>query len=151
MADAYCSTDLARSTPSAAATTCSSTPDSTCSPPPSSASTPCRPSNSTWPTPTAPPIWPDRRPAPPRPHAAALRTARALRRLPPPLQHADRLIPHGRRLLLHRSGQIDAQRRRDHMQQHSGQHVLSAAFLRLYNMPTVSFHMADDYCSIDLA
>ena len=47
-------------------------------------------------------------------------------------------------------GQIDAVRRRDHMQQHSGQHVLSAAFLRLYNMPTVSFHMADDYCSIDL-
>ena len=47
-------------------------------------------------------------------------------------------------------GQIDAVRRRDHMQQHSGQHVLSAAFIRLYNMPTVSFHMADDYCSIDL-
>jgi len=47
-------------------------------------------------------------------------------------------------------GQIDATRRRDHMQQHSGQHVLSAAFLRLYNVPTVSFHMADDYCSIDL-
>ena len=47
-------------------------------------------------------------------------------------------------------GQIDAQRRRDHMQQHSGQHVLSAAFVRLYNLPTVSFHMADDYCSIDL-
>src|SRR5208283_4054265 len=47
-------------------------------------------------------------------------------------------------------GQIDAGRRRDHMQQHSGQHVLSAAFVRLFNMPTVSFHMADDYCSIDL-
>jgi len=47
-------------------------------------------------------------------------------------------------------GLIDAPRRRDHMQQHSGQHVLSAAFIRLYNMPTVSFHMADDYCSIDL-
>src|ERR1035437_348940 len=47
-------------------------------------------------------------------------------------------------------GQIDAQRRRDHMQQHSGQHVPSPAFLRLYNMPSVSFHMADDYCSIDL-
>jgi alanyl-tRNA synthetase len=47
-------------------------------------------------------------------------------------------------------GQVDAARRRDHMQQHSGQHVLSAAFLRLYNLPTVSFHMADDYCSIDL-
>ena len=47
-------------------------------------------------------------------------------------------------------GQIDATRRRDHMQQHTGQHVLSAAFVRLYNMPTVSFHMGDDYCSIDL-
>ncbi|HEY6373200.1 MAG TPA: DHHA1 domain-containing protein [Candidatus Sulfotelmatobacter sp.] len=47
-------------------------------------------------------------------------------------------------------GQIDAARRRDHMQQHSGQHVLSAAFMRLYTMPTVSFHMADHSCSIDL-
>jgi alanyl-tRNA synthetase len=47
-------------------------------------------------------------------------------------------------------GEIDATRRRDHMQQHSGQHVLSAAFVRLFHMPTVSFHMGDDYCSIDL-
>jgi alanyl-tRNA synthetase len=47
-------------------------------------------------------------------------------------------------------GEIDPFRRRDHMQQHSAQHVLSAAFVRLFNMPTVSFHMADDYCSIDL-
>jgi alanyl-tRNA synthetase len=47
-------------------------------------------------------------------------------------------------------GEIDAARRRDHMQQHSAQHVLSAAFVRLFHMPTVSFHMADDYCSIDL-
>jgi alanyl-tRNA synthetase len=36
------------------------------------------------------------------------------------------------------------------MQQHSAQHVLSAAFIELFDMPTVSFHMADDYCSIDL-
>ena len=36
------------------------------------------------------------------------------------------------------------------MQQHSGQHVLSAAFIRLFDMHTVSFHMADIYCSIDL-
>ena len=50
----------------------------------------------------------------------------------------------------HVRGEIDATRRRDHMQQHSGQHILSAAFVRLLNMPTVSFHMADDYCSIDL-
>jgi alanyl-tRNA synthetase len=48
-------------------------------------------------------------------------------------------------------GNIDADRRRDHMQQHSGQHVLSAALLALYQMPTVSFHMGEDYCSIDLA
>jgi alanyl-tRNA synthetase len=47
-------------------------------------------------------------------------------------------------------GLIDAHRRRDHMQQHSGQHVLSAAFIRLFNLPTVSFHMGVDYCSIDL-
>lgn len=47
-------------------------------------------------------------------------------------------------------GQIDPTRRRDHMQQHSGQHVLSAAFVRLFDLPTVSFHMADEYCSIDL-
>jgi len=47
-------------------------------------------------------------------------------------------------------GLIDPARRRDHMQQHTGQHVLSAAFVRLFNTPTVSFHMADDYCSIDL-
>jgi len=48
-------------------------------------------------------------------------------------------------------GSIDGERRRDHMQQHTGQHVLSAAFVELYQMPTVSFHMGEDYCSIDLA
>jgi alanyl-tRNA synthetase len=37
------------------------------------------------------------------------------------------------------------------MQQHTGQHVLSAAFIELYQMPTVSFHMGEDDCSIDLA
>jgi alanyl-tRNA synthetase len=47
-------------------------------------------------------------------------------------------------------GAIDVDRRRDHMQQHSGQHVLSAAFIRLFGMATVSFHMGADYCSIDL-
>ncbi|MBV9482185.1 MAG: alanyl-tRNA editing protein [Acidobacteria bacterium] len=47
-------------------------------------------------------------------------------------------------------GSVDAERRRDHMQQHSGQHVLSASFIRLFDMPTVSFHMGEDYCSIDL-
>ena len=48
------------------------------------------------------------------------------------------------------SGAIDAARRRDHMQQHSGQHVLSAAFIELFEMPTVSFHMGEESCTIDL-
>lgn len=48
-------------------------------------------------------------------------------------------------------GQIDGARRRDHMQQHSGQHVLSAAFIRLFGFETVSFHMGDESCSVDLS
>jgi len=47
-------------------------------------------------------------------------------------------------------GTVDAARRCDHVQQHSGQHVLSAAFIRLFNMPTVSFHMGEESCTIDL-
>jgi alanyl-tRNA synthetase len=48
-------------------------------------------------------------------------------------------------------GLIDAERRLDHMQQHTGQHVLSAAFERLYEFATVSFHMGEESCTIDLA
>ncbi len=48
-------------------------------------------------------------------------------------------------------GIIDGERRRDHMQQHSGQHVLSAAFEKLFGYATVSFHMGDESCTIDLA
>ena len=48
-------------------------------------------------------------------------------------------------------GEINAERRRDHMQQHSGQHVLSAAFVRLFDAATVSFHMGAESCTIDLA
>src|SRR5258708_25839332 len=39
-------------------------------------------------------------------------------------------------------GEIDAACRRHHMQQHSAQHLLSAAFIRLFNIPTRAFHMA---------
>jgi len=46
---------------------------------------------------------------------------------------------------------IDAARRLDHMQQHSGQHVLSQAFVELFNWPTVSFHLGVAHCTIDLA
>jgi alanyl-tRNA synthetase len=47
-------------------------------------------------------------------------------------------------------GRIDSGRRIDHIQQHTGQHVLSAAFIQLFNMPTVSFHMGAETCTIDL-
>jgi alanyl-tRNA synthetase len=47
-------------------------------------------------------------------------------------------------------GQIDWERRFDHMQQHHGQHLLSAAFEQLYSMRTVSFHLGVDYCTIDI-
>jgi alanyl-tRNA synthetase len=48
-------------------------------------------------------------------------------------------------------GEVDAPRRRDHRQQHSGQHVLSAAFEELFSFSTVSFHMGEEICTIDLA
>ena len=47
-------------------------------------------------------------------------------------------------------GEIDWARRFDHMQQHTGQHVLSAAFDRLFQARTVSFHLGADACTIDL-
>ncbi len=47
-------------------------------------------------------------------------------------------------------GIIDAERRRDHMQQHTGQHLLSAAFVRLLNAKTVSFHLGEQISTIDL-
>jgi alanyl-tRNA synthetase len=47
-------------------------------------------------------------------------------------------------------GSIALERRRDHMQQHSGQHVLSQAFVELFNWPTVSFHLGVLASTIDL-
>jgi alanyl-tRNA synthetase len=48
-------------------------------------------------------------------------------------------------------GAIDWTRRFDHMQQHTGQHVLSAAFDRLLGARTESFHLGTEYSTIDLA
>jgi alanyl-tRNA synthetase len=48
-------------------------------------------------------------------------------------------------------GDIDWERRFDHMQQHSGQHVLSAAFDKLFGVRTVSFHLGAAVSTIDLA
>jgi alanyl-tRNA synthetase len=47
-------------------------------------------------------------------------------------------------------GAIDWTRRFDHMQQHTGQHVLSAAFARLFGVRTESFHMGTLSATIDL-
>jgi len=47
-------------------------------------------------------------------------------------------------------GEIDWTRRFDHMQQHTGQHVLSAAFDRIFENRTTSFHMGVDTSTIDL-
>ena len=41
-------------------------------------------------------------------------------------------------------------RRFDHMQQHTGQHLLSAMFQERYGRPTVSFHLGSEVCTIDL-
>ncbi len=46
---------------------------------------------------------------------------------------------------------VDWKRRFDHMQQHTGQHVLSRAFIDVAGLYTESFHMGEDACTIDLA
>jgi alanyl-tRNA synthetase len=48
------------------------------------------------------------------------------------------------------TGEIDWTRRFDHMQQHSGQHLLSAVFLRELGAHTVSFHLGESVSTIDL-
>ncbi len=49
------------------------------------------------------------------------------------------------------SGEIDWARRFDHMQQHTGQHILSGAFETLFDNLTVGFHMGAEVSTIDLA
>ena len=49
------------------------------------------------------------------------------------------------------TGRIDAERRQDHTQQHSGQHLLSAVFLAQLGARTVSFHLGAESSTIDLA
>lgn len=46
--------------------------------------------------------------------------------------------------------QLDWNRRFDHMQQHSGKHLLSAVCLEKHNFMTLSFHLGEDYCTIDI-
>ncbi|RWZ54491.1 alanyl-tRNA editing protein [Halobacillus fulvus] len=48
------------------------------------------------------------------------------------------------------TGIVDRERRIDHMQQHNGQHILSAVFDDQYGIPTTSFHLGRDTVTIDL-
>jgi len=47
-------------------------------------------------------------------------------------------------------GYIDRMRRLDHLQQHSGQHILSQAFIRACNAETRSFHLGAETSTIDI-
>lgn len=47
-------------------------------------------------------------------------------------------------------GSIQWARRFDHMQQHTGQHLLSAIFQERFGLPTVSFHLGAEICTIDV-
>jgi alanyl-tRNA synthetase len=47
-------------------------------------------------------------------------------------------------------GRIDAALRLDHMQQHTGQHILSQAFVRCAQLPTVGFHLGREESTVDL-
>ncbi|WP_404458869.1 DHHA1 domain-containing protein [Sutcliffiella horikoshii] len=47
-------------------------------------------------------------------------------------------------------GNINWERRYDHMQQHAGQHLLSAAFEELFSYKTKSFHLGKEVSTIDL-
>ncbi len=49
------------------------------------------------------------------------------------------------------SGAIDWQRRFDHMQQHTGQHLLSAVLIGLFDATTVSFHLGAESSNIEVS
>jgi alanyl-tRNA synthetase len=48
------------------------------------------------------------------------------------------------------AGRVDWARRLDHMQQHTGQHILSQAFVQRFNAATKSFRVLDGSCEIDI-
>ncbi len=48
-------------------------------------------------------------------------------------------------------GKIDWERRFDHMQQHLGQHILSGALMEGWGAETVSFHLGEEVCTLDIA
>jgi alanyl-tRNA synthetase len=49
------------------------------------------------------------------------------------------------------NAKVDWLRRLDHIQQHTGQHILSSAFVKLFDAPTRSFRVLEHECEIDVA
>lgn len=58
----------------------------------------------------------------------------------------DRAVEPGREYTL----RLDCARRADHSEQHTGEHILSGLAHKLFGAHNVGFHMAADYCTIDL-
>ena len=69
------------------------------------------------------------------------------------LEDEDRGLVHVLETDIHEDfvyGQINWERRFDHMQQHSGQHLLSQVFSRLCEAETLSFHLGEESSSLDI-
>jgi len=47
-------------------------------------------------------------------------------------------------------GKVDADRRFDHMQQHTGQHILSQVFIQIHHAETIGFHLGQEFSTLDL-
>ncbi len=62
------------------------------------------------------------------------------------VHHLEKELPAGD--VVH--GRIDWERRFDHMQQHTGQHILSQAFYQKTGAETIGFHLGESICTIDL-
>ena len=50
----------------------------------------------------------------------------------------------------HATGVVQVQRRLDHMQQHTGQHLLSAVMAEEFSLTTVSFHLGAEVSTVDV-
>jgi alanyl-tRNA synthetase len=61
--------------------------------------------------------------------------------------YLDHLLPEDTTTI---NGNLDWDRRFDHMQQHAGQHILSAAFAEQFGWKTVSFHLGQETVTIDI-
>lgn len=48
------------------------------------------------------------------------------------------------------AGEIVWERRLDHMEQHTGQHLLSGTFERLFDAETLSWHLGEERCTVDI-